>query len=97
MGQPGAEISLSGPEGFLAVLDPDGKFTERVNLTVLSDFGESGTQIRPFGGPPLNTNSAPTQINTHPLIKGAQVTVSVPTYLYRDIHSNDITSAIEAD
>src|SRR5262249_29492638 len=42
MGQPNTQISLSGPEAFVAVLDPDGAFTERVNLTVVSDFGISG-------------------------------------------------------
>ena len=61
-----------------AVLDPTGPFTERVNLTVLSDYGISGSQIKPFGGPALNTNSFVTATNTKPVIKGAQVTVSVP-------------------
>ncbi|MDB6034460.1 MAG: Cadherin, partial [Verrucomicrobiales bacterium] len=97
LGQPNATISLVGPESFVAVLDPDGKFTERVNLTVVSEFGLSGTQIKPFGGPALSTNSPRTAFNTRPLIKGAQVAVTVPKYLYRDVHSNDITFETQFD
>ena len=91
MGNPNNVQTLNGPEGFLAVLDPDGKFTERVNVTVVSDYGVSGTQIKPFGGPAFNTNSVVTQYNTKPLIKGAQITVSVPNYLYRDLAQTDIS------
>ncbi len=97
LGQPNATISLTGPQSFVAVIDPDGKFTERVNLTVVSEFGASGTQIKPFGGPALSTNSPRTLVNTRPLIKGAQVAVTVPKYLYRDIHSNDITLETQSD
>src|SRR4029078_12373194 len=91
MGNSNALKTIDGPKGFLAVLDPTGPFTERVNLTVLSDYGISGSQIKPFGGPASNTNSYVTATNTKPVIKGAQVTVSVPNYLYRDLNKNDIT------
>lgn len=91
MGNPTTLQVLTGPKGFIAVLDPSGMFTERVNLTVLSDYGQSGTQIKPFGGPALNTNTvANVGINTKPVIKGAQVTVSVPNYLYRDLNGLDL-------
>ena len=92
MSQPTTLKTVNGPKGFLAVLDPDGKFTERVNLTVLSDYGLSGSQIKPYGGPPPNLTAVITETNTKPVIKGAQVTVSVPNYLYRDLLNNDITS-----
>jgi hypothetical protein len=97
MGQPDTLKALSSPKGFLAVLDPDGKFTERVNLTVLSDFGLSGSQVKPFGGPALNATVVMTETNTRPVIKGAQVTVSVPNYLYRDMSNTDITIATQQD
>ncbi len=97
MGNSNALKTIDGPKGFLAVLDPTGPFTERVNLTVLSDYGISGSQIKPFGGPALNTNSYVTAINTKPVIKGAQVTVSVPNYLYRDLNKNDITILTQGD
>ena len=91
MGNPTTLRTLNGPEGFVAVLDPSGLFTERVNLTVLSDYGKSGSQIKPFGGPALNTNSvASVGINTKPVIKGAQVTVSVPNYIYRNLTNGDL-------
>jgi hypothetical protein len=97
MGQPNTMKTLNGPEGFLAVLDPDGKFTERVNLTVLSDFGLSGSQIKPFGGPAPNSTSVMTEVNTKPVIKGAPITVSVPHYLYRDLQGGDITIDTQQD
>lgn len=97
MGNPNAVQTLNGPEGFLAVLDPDGKYTERVNLTVVSDYGVGGTQVKPFGGPALNTNSVANAGNTKPVIKGAQVTVAVPSFLYRDITNRDITIETQAD
>ncbi|MCX6896822.1 MAG: PA14 domain-containing protein [Verrucomicrobia bacterium] len=97
MGNPNAVQTLNGPEGFIAVLDPDGKFTERVNLTVVSDYGVSGTQVKPFGGPALNTNCVANLGNTKPVIKGAQVTVAVPGFLYRDATNDDITIATQLD
>ncbi|MFM2296063.1 MAG: hypothetical protein RLZZ350_2476, partial [Verrucomicrobiota bacterium] len=97
MGNPNVLRTLNGPEGFIAVLDPDGKFTERVNVTVLSDYGVSGAQIKPFGGPALNTNSVVTTVNTKPLIKGAQLTVSVPVALYRNLTNGDITLLASQD
>ena len=97
MGNSNALKTIDGPKGFLAVLDPTGTFTERVNLTVLSDYGLSGSQIKPFGGPALNTNSVITDVNTKPVIKGAQVTVSVPNYLYRDLNNSDITILTQND
>ncbi|MGZ4961100.1 MAG: PA14 domain-containing protein, partial [Limisphaerales bacterium] len=97
MGNANALKTIDGPKGFLAVLDPTGTFTERVNLTVLSDYGLSGSQIKPFGGPALNTNSFITATNTRPVIKGVQVTVSVPNYLYRDITNGDITILTQTD
>ena len=97
MGNPNAIRPLNGPEGFIAVLDPNGLFTERVNLTVVSDYGVSGTQLKPFGGPSLNTNSLATAVNTKPVIKGAQITVSVPNFLYRDLSDADITIATLQD
>lgn len=97
MGNSNELKTIDGPKGFLAVLDPTGPFTERVNLTVLSDYGISGSQIKPFGGPALNTNSFITATNTKPVIKGAQVTVSVPIYLYRDLNNSDITILTEND
>jgi len=39
-------VTLSGSQGFLTVIDPDGTFTERVYLTVVSDFGVSETQVK---------------------------------------------------
>ncbi|MEY4916701.1 MAG: hypothetical protein RL616_614, partial [Verrucomicrobiota bacterium] len=97
MGNPNLVQTLNGPEGFLAVLDPDGKFTERVNLTVASDYGVSGSQIKPFGGPALNSNSVANAGNTKPVIKGAQITVSVPDYLYRNLTNGDITIETQND
>jgi hypothetical protein len=97
MGNSNALKTIDGPKGFLAVLDPTGTFTERVNLTVLSDYGLSGSQIKPFGGPALNTNSVRTDVNTKPVIKGAQVTVSVPNYIYRDLTNGDITILTQND
>ena len=91
MGNPNTVQTLDSPKSFLAVLDPDGKFTERVNLTVLSDFGVSGSQVKPFGGPVLNTNDVKTVANTRPRIKGSQITVSVPAALYHDLADQDIT------
>ncbi len=85
---------LNGPEGFLAVLDPGGPFTETVNLTVLSSFVTSGSQIKPFGGPAPSTNNVVSHTNQQALIKGTQVTVSVPSYLYRDLVGNDDTAEV---
>ena len=92
MGNPNTAQVVDGPKGFVAVLDPTGLFTERVNLTVLSDYGKSGSQIKPFGGPALNTNSVANTTNTMPVIKGAQITVSVPSYIYRDISNLDLAT-----
>ena len=94
LGNPNIQYQLDGSKGFLAVLDPNGLFTERVNLTVLSEYGTSGTQVVPFGGPALNDVLVATATNTQPVIKGAQVTVKVPAYLYRDLATNDITAAV---
>ena len=91
MGEPSTIKTLSGSQGFLAVLDPDGRFTERVNLSIISQYGTGGTQIKPFGGPALGTNNVATLTNTHPVIKGVAITASVPKYLYRDLSNNDIT------
>ena len=92
MGNPTTVQVVDGPKGFVAVLDPSGLFTERVNLTVVSDYGKSGSQIKPFGGPALNTNSVANSTNTMPVIKGAQITVSVPGYIYRDISNVDLAT-----
>ncbi|MBW8864294.1 MAG: hypothetical protein JF609_05100, partial [Verrucomicrobia bacterium] len=97
MGNPNAMQTLNGPEGFIAVLDPNGKFTERVNLTIASDFGVSGTQIKPFGGPGAGSNTVVVGVNTRPVIKGAQVIASVPNYLYRNQTGDDITSLTQAN
>lgn len=95
MGNPNALRSVDGPKGFVAVLDPDGKYTERVLLTVVSQYGDSGTQVKPFGGPAAGSNAVVVGVNTFPVIKGAQVSASVPSYLYSDIGRNDITSQIQ--
>ena len=91
MGNPTTLQVINGPKGFIAVLDPSGLFTERVNLTVLSEYGQSGSQVKPFGGPALNTNSVVNSGNTMPVIKGAQITLSVPSFLYRGINGQDIS------
>src|SRR6185503_2992687 len=78
MGEPESEKRLDSPKGFVAVLDPDGKFTERVNLTIISEFGQSGTQVLPFGGPRLNGGNTTT--NTRARIKGADIFASVPRF-----------------
>lgn len=78
LGNPGQLEGIAGGQGFLTVFEPGGTFTERVDLTVISEYGESGTQVLPFGGRP----SLPA---TQPRIKGAQITVSVPEAIYQDI------------
>jgi|GEM_PF-485214 len=97
LGNPNATRTLNGPEGFIAVLDPSGLFTERVNLTVVSQFGISGSQVLPFGGPSLSPSNAVNNLNTGPVIKGVPVTVSVPSYLYRDKSGVDITFVTQGD
>ena len=73
MGEPESEKLLASPKGFVAVFDPDGKFTERVNLSIITEFGKSGVQVLPFGGPRLNGGTTTT--NTRPRIKGAEIVV----------------------
>ncbi|HEV2692194.1 MAG TPA: PA14 domain-containing protein, partial [Verrucomicrobiae bacterium] len=98
MGNPNTMQTLNGPEGFIAVLDPTGKYAERVLLTILSNYGISGVQVQPFGGPSGGTNNVQVMgVNTKPVIKGAQVTASVPTYIYWDLTNNDITTACLAN
>jgi len=93
MGNPNTMQTLNGPEGFIAVLDPTGKYAERVLLTILSDYGDSGTQVKPFGGPSGGSNNiVVVGVNTKPVIKGAQVNASVPSYIYWDLTDTDITS-----
>src|SRR5690606_8137486 len=48
-GNPGQLEDIMGGQGYLVVMEPDGKFTERVNLTIISRYGVSGSQILPFG------------------------------------------------
>lgn len=93
MGNPSTKKTLSGPEGFVAVLEPDGTFTERVLLTILSNYGASGSQIVPFGGSAPSTNNLIVLgVNTKPVIKGVQIAASVPSFIYRNLSGADITS-----
>jgi hypothetical protein len=94
LGQPTSPVTLNGSQGFLTVVDPDGTFTEQVFLTIISDFGVSGSQVLPFGGPLLGTNTTTT--NRQALIKGAQLTASVPAAIYRQ-GTNDVDSDQNAD
>ena len=57
-------------------VDPGGGFSDQVLLTIVSDYGISGIDILPFGGPLLGTNTTTT--NTQALIKGVQRTASAP-------------------
>ena len=93
MGNASTLKTLTGPENFLAVLEPDGSFTERVLLTILSDYGVSGTQVMPFGAPaPSSNNVVALNYNTEAVIKGSQIAASVPAFIYRDYNNNDISS-----
>jgi hypothetical protein len=94
LGQPTSAITMTGSKGFLAVLDPDGNFTEQVYLTVVSDFGLSGVQVLPWGGPLSGGN--PTLLNRRSLIKGVQVTASVPQQIFRQ-GTNDVADEDHAD
>ncbi len=96
MGNPGSELSppLSGGQGFLAVFEPNGDMTERVRLTVISQYGTSGTQIKPFGGPGPDVKDG---LNSQKVIKNSTITASVPSVLYRDVLGNDITGAVASD
>lgn len=91
LGQPTTQVTLNGTQGFLTVLQPDGTFTERVLLTVISDYGNSVSQIKPFGGPLVGGN--PTSTNQQYVIKGVPVTASVPKIIFRkgqvDVISDD--------
>ncbi|HEU0009686.1 MAG TPA: PA14 domain-containing protein, partial [Verrucomicrobiae bacterium] len=89
MGEPESEKQLDSPKGFVAVFDPDGRFTERVNLTIISEFGQSEVQVLPFGGPRLNGGNTTT--NTRPRIKGAEISASVPRFMYKDGVNADLT------
>ncbi|MGK0188775.1 MAG: hypothetical protein ACI9R3_004589 [Verrucomicrobiales bacterium] len=82
-GNPGQLEGIAGGQGFLVVLEPDGSYTERVDLTVVSEYGESGIQVLPFGGTP----SLPA---TEARIKGAQIRVSVPEAIYQDVDGNEL-------
>ncbi|HUF64159.1 MAG TPA: PA14 domain-containing protein [Verrucomicrobiales bacterium] len=82
-GNPGLLESVVGGQGFLVVFEPDGSFTLRVDLTVISQYGVSRTQIRPFGGTPALPR-------TEPRIKGSQITVSVPEAIYQDINGAEL-------
>ena len=93
MGNPSTQKTLNGPENFIAVLEPDGTFTERVLLTILSDYGQGGSQILPFGGPAPSTNNIISTANTQPVIKGTQIAASVPSYIYLNYTGGDITSS----
>ncbi len=95
LGQPDAPATLSGAvEGFVAVLEPDGTFTEQVYLTIVSAFGQSGTQIQPFGGPLVGGN--PTSTNRQPVLKGVPITASVPSIIFRK-GQVDVTTDDQAD
>lgn len=84
-GNPGQLRNITGGQGFLAVLEPDGSFTRRVDLTVISQYGKSGTQVLPFGGTP----DLPV---TRPRIKGAQITVSVPEAIYQNVSGQELAN-----
>ncbi len=92
MGNAGAYKNIDGgaPESFLALLKADGQFAERVNLTIISEYGESGTQVLPYGGPVSATAD-----NTRSVIKGTFRVISVPPAIYYDTNGVDITTAIE--
>jgi hypothetical protein len=94
LGQPNDPVQLSGAQGFLTVIDPDGPFTEQAFLTIISDYGVSGTQVLPFGGPLSGGNT--TQVNRQALIKGSQVNASVPSVIFRRA-GLDVTSDVNAD
>ena len=83
LGQPDSLVQVTGPKGFFSVLDPTGDFTEEVLLTVVSNFGQSRSDVLPFGGPldPPDTGY-PTSTNQRPVIKGIQITTSVPQHIY---------------
>lgn len=84
-GDPDVQTTIRGGQAFLAALEQSGDFTTRVELTVVSRFGESQTQVIPFGGP----ENAPV---SRFLIKGAEVNASVPEAIYRDIAGNELTN-----
>lgn len=91
MGNPGTSQTLNGPEGFLAVLEPTGQFTERVLLTIFSAYGVGGSQVLPFGGPPGSSNNpAILGVNQKPVIKGVQIAASVPAFIYRNLAGTEI-------
>jgi hypothetical protein len=94
LGQPTTPVTLNGSQGFLAVIDPDGNFSEQVLLTIISDYGISGVQVLPFGGPLDGGN--PTQTNQEALIKGAQITASVPPAIYLNQGTN-VSAEANAD
>ncbi len=94
LGNPTTQVTIAGPKSFVAVLDPDGAYTERVFLTIVSDYGQSGTQVLPFGGPLVGGN--PTSANQQYVIKGAQITASVPPFIFRNAQG-DVTSDDQAD
>lgn len=83
LGDPEMLVHLGGPQGqgFVAVLEEDGSYTERVYLTIISPFGEGGIQVLPFGGTPEIPE-------TQARIRGSQITASVPDFLYRDLAGN---------
>ena len=95
LGEPSSPITLNGSQGFLTVIDPDGKFTELVLLTIISDYGVSDTQVKPFGGPLVGGNPVP-GVNQRLVIKGVQQVASVPTAIFRN-GTNDVDSDINAD
>ncbi|MEI7729603.1 MAG: PA14 domain-containing protein [Verrucomicrobiota bacterium] len=82
-------IPATGMQGFVAVIDPDGTYTERVDLTIVSQYGKSGSQVLPFGGPP----DIPV---TQAVIKDSQVVASVPKYIYRDLYNNELPNPSQA-
>jgi len=109
MGEPHSPVTAGGPAGFVSLLEPEGTFTQRVKLSIFSEFGKTVSQLKPFGNPidpnPSDPNSPDAgeiagvadRSNTKLIIKGTEITAAAPRFLYRNILGADITDDLAAD
>ena len=81
---------------FFAGVKADGIYARVLKLSIFSDFGISGSQLLPFGGPAANDPvDETTSENTRFLLKGSPVTLEAPESLFLDIKGDDITESAE--